>query len=110
MPTKIFAGVAAERKVNMLPRINKLFAVAAVAVGIAAPAAFAGAPRYETRRIPMGPRPDHYVLVRSSADRGVVRPYALVGDRQVRTVRRVVQRWSGSRYVGPAWVTERVVE
>ena len=94
----------------MFPRIKKLFAVAAIAVGIAAPAAFAGAPRYEARRIPMGPRPDQYVLVRTKVARGGVRPYALVGDRQGRTVRRVVQRWSGSRYVGPAWVTERVVE
>lgn len=94
----------------MRPRINKLFAVAAVAVGIAAPATFAGAPRYETRRVPMGPRPDQYVLVRTNADRGAVRPYGLIGDRKVRTVRRVVQRWAGSRYVGPAWVTELVVE
>ena len=92
----------------MSPQIRSL--VAAVAVGVLAPTAFAGAPKYETRRVPMGPRADHYVFVRVNAERGGDRPYALTGYGEVKTVRRVVQRWSGPRYIGPVWITERVVE
>ena len=38
--------------------------------------------RYELKRIPMGPRPDNYVLVRVDRAPQADRPYALTGDAQ----------------------------
>ena len=93
----------------MLPRIDRLVAVAAVALSLWAPAAFASVPKYQIRRVSMGPRPDQYVLVRAGREEAA-RPYALTGNREVRNVRRLVPRWSGARYIGPVWVTERVAE
>ena len=94
----------------MFSRMNKLVAVAAVAVSALSPAAFAGGPKYVARRVPMGPRPDQYVLVRVDRDNGKIEPYALTGRPEIKSVRRVVQRWSGSRYIGPMWVTERATK
>ena len=44
-----------------------------------------GQANYETKRIPMGPRPDQYVLVRKHpAPLQQDRPYALTGEREHR--------------------------
>ena len=95
----------------MLARTKKLVVAAVVvAGGVLTPAAFAATPNYTTRRIPMGPRPDQYALVRTDREGRGSSPYALTGRTEVRTVRRVVQRWSGARYIGPVWVIERVAK
>ena len=65
---------------------RKILFAAAIAIGAVAPAALADSgPRYVQQRIPMGPRPDNYVLVR--VDRAE-RPYALTGDVQSRRAER----------------------
>jgi hypothetical protein len=64
--------------------------IAAVAVVLTSSVAYAGAgnARYELKRIPMGPRPDHYVLVRADrATAGTERPYALTGDTRAQVQR-----------------------
>ena len=94
----------------MLGRTKKLVTVAAVAVGVLSTATFAATPRYETRRMSMGPRPDQYVLVRTDHEKRSSASYALTGRPVVKYERKLVQRWSGGRYVGPVWVTERVAE
>jgi len=48
-----------------------------------------GSAHYELKRIPMGPRPDNYVLVRVDRTPQAERPYALTGD--ARTERRNVR-------------------
>lgn len=56
------------------------FAVA-VSVGFVSASACAAAPgpRYALKRIPMGPRPDQYVLVRVDRAERADRPYRLTG-------------------------------
>jgi hypothetical protein len=94
----------------MTTKAIKLAIVAAVAVaaGMFSPAALAATPKYATRRVPMGPRPDQYVLVRVSRETRSSAPYALTGRPEVRIVRRLIHRWAGPHYIGPVWVTERV--
>ena len=56
--------------------------IAAIVVLATAGYAAAGtaSPRYELKRIPMGPRPDNYVLVRVDRAPQADQPYALTGD------------------------------
>jgi hypothetical protein len=77
---------------------KKVLIAAAIAVGSMAPMAFADSgPRYVLQRIPMGPRPDNYVLVR--VDRAE-RPYALTGDTQPRRAQRPAARYTPSHPKG----------
>ena len=46
-------------------------------------AAGTGTAQYELKRIPMGPRPDNYVIVRVDRTPQADRPYALTGDARV---------------------------
>ena len=64
--------------------------IAAVGVILTAGYASAAAPdaKYELKRIPMGPRPDQYVLVRTDRAVQAERPYALTGERQERRTER----------------------
>ena len=94
----------------MFAGMKQLVAAAAVAVGAFSTAACAAAPNYQVRRVPMGPRPDQYVFVRTAREAGAAAPYALTGRPEVRYERKLVQRWSGGRLIGPVWVTERVAE
>ena len=57
--------------------------IAATAVILTASYASAGTggANYELKRIPMGPRPDRYVLVRTDRATQDERPYALTGGR-----------------------------
>ena len=55
----------------------KYLASVAVVLG-ASTFAFAGSPRYELKRVNMGPRPDQFVLVRVYEP--TARPYALTGE------------------------------
>ena len=57
----------------------KLIVAAAIAVGVFSPAAFA-APKYQSKRIPGGPRPDRVLLVRVDHQKRGDRPYALTGQ------------------------------
>jgi hypothetical protein len=68
--------------------------IAAVAVVVTSSVAFAGTEnaRYELKRIPMGPRPDQYVVVRVDRAPQAERPYALTGDSQDRQVKRTNTR------------------
>ena len=100
-----------EMEVIMFGRLNQRFAAAALAASALVPAAFAGAaPQYVTTRLPMGPRPDQYVSVRVDQRKPAIAPYALTGQPEVRSERRLVQRWLGARFIGPVWVTERVTD
>jgi hypothetical protein len=47
------------------------------------------------------------VVVREHADRPTKAPYALTGQQKTKTSQRVVQRWSGPRYIGPVVERER---
>ena len=60
--------------------------IAAIAVVFLAGCASAGAPeaKYELKRIPMGPRPDQYVLVPADRAPQTEQPFALTGERQER--------------------------
>jgi hypothetical protein len=58
----------------------KLFVAGALAVGILSPGVCAAGPRYQTQRIPGGPRPDRFVLVRVGGGERRDRPYALTGE------------------------------
>jgi hypothetical protein len=91
----------------MLNRIHA--AVVATALAAATPALAAG-PRYETRRLPNGPRPDRYVPVRTDARRKPPAPCALTGPATIRAQRRLTHRWVGPRYIGPVWTTVYVEE
>lgn len=93
----------------MLKRITLIALGAALAAGAVSPA-LASTPGYEMRRLPDGPRPDRYVFVKKDGPRHSPAPYALTGPAHVSVTRHVVQQWAGSRYVGPAWTTEYVVE
>jgi hypothetical protein len=76
--------------------------IAAVVVVLSSSFAFAGPgnAKYELQRIPMGPRPDQYVLVRvDRATRGD-RPYALTGDTQERRAARPAARLTPSHAKG----------
>ena len=66
-----------------------------------------GSPRYELRRIPMGPRPDQYVLGRVYRQSRDEHPYRLTGHANAPAERRLVQRWAGTHYIGPVWVLDR---
>ena len=68
--------------------------VAAVAVVLTAGYASAAAPepKYELKRIPMGPRADQYVLVRTDRGSQDARPYALTGEREERRAERPAAR------------------
>jgi hypothetical protein len=87
---------------------KKATLAAVVAVGLFSPAAFADSstPKYELKRMGMGPRPDQYVWVRVDRDTRGDRPYALTGDTERPLQRRVVQRWAGPHYIGPVTVFE----
>ena len=50
--------------------------------------AFGGTPKYELKRINMGPRPDQYVLVRVPDRQRTERPFALTGETQERRAAR----------------------
>jgi hypothetical protein len=93
----------------MLKQITLIALGAALAAGAASPA-LASTPGYTVRRLPNGPRPDRYVFVKNDGPRHSPAPYALTGPVQVRVTRHVVQRWAGSRYIGPAWTTEYIAE
>jgi hypothetical protein len=68
--------------------------IAAIAVLVTAGYASAATetPRYALQRIPMGPRPDNYVLVRVDRAPQAERPYALTGDAQPARVERTNAR------------------
>ena len=68
--------------------------IAAVAVVLAAGYASAATPeaKYELKRIPMGPRPDQYVLVRTDRADEAERPYALTGEGEARRTQRPAAR------------------
>ena len=68
--------------------------IAAVAVILTAGYASAATPdvKYELKRIPMGPRPDQYVLVRADRAAQDERPYALTGEREERRAGRTAAR------------------
>jgi hypothetical protein len=94
----------------MFGRIKTIALAAALAAGAVSPA-LASPPRYEVRRLPNGPRPDHFVFVRiDDAPPRPRAPYALTGSAPVRATRHVVQRWAGPHYIGPVWTTEYVAE
>ena len=62
-------------------RAKKVLFAAAIAVGSMSTMAWADSgPRYVQKRIPMGPRPDQYVLVRADRAEQAERPYALTGE------------------------------
>ena len=61
----------------MLNRVT--IAVAGTVAAVLASPAFAGGPRYETKRLPMGGRADQYVMVRTAEAGRNDRPYALTG-------------------------------
>jgi len=64
----------------MLNMTKTLFA-GAIALGATACAVSADSgPRYVEKRIPQGPRPDQYVLVRAERAEAAERPYALTGQ------------------------------
>ncbi len=64
-------------------------------------------PRYELRRIPMGPRPDRYVLQRVYRAVLTERPDVSTAQARVPAKRRLVQRWAGPHYTGPVWEFDR---
>ena len=66
-----------------------------------------GSPRYELRRVPMGPRPDRYVLERVYRQARDGHPHKLTGQANAPVKRRVVQRWAGTHYIGPVWEIDR---
>ena len=72
----------------------KQVAIAAAALVLSSSFAVAGSggPKYELKRIPMGPRPDNYVLVRVDRPDHAARPYALTGDAQNRPVKQKAAR------------------
>ena len=68
--------------------------IASVVVVLTAGYASAATPdaKYELKRIPMGPRHDQYILVRTDrADRNE-RPFALTGEREERRAERPAAR------------------
>lgn len=85
---------------------------AAVAVGSVPALASAGtpdreSPRYELKRVPMGPRPDRYVFVRINREGRDERPEKLTGQIDASAKRKLVQRWAGTHYIGPVWELDR---
>ena len=68
--------------------------IAAMAVVLTAGCASAATPtaKYELKRIPMGPRPDQYVLVRADRAGQDEQPSALTGEREKRQAERSVAR------------------
>lgn len=83
--------------------------VAAVVAGASlslAAAAEASRVKYELKRIPMGPRPDHYVLVRADRHKPLGAPDSVAGRQRQKTELRLVQRWAGPHYIGPVWVRD----
>ena len=84
--------------------------VAAVVAGAGlslAAAAEASRVKYELRRIPMGPRPDHYVLVRADRQEPAGARHAVTRPQRHKIWKlRVVQRWAGPHYIGPVWVRD----
>ena len=76
--------------------------IAATAAVLTASFAFAGTgtARYELKRIPMGPRPDQYVVVRTDRAVPAERPYALTGDAQRDPAKRVNVRHAPSHPKG----------
>ncbi len=68
---------------------------------------YQGSPRYELKRVPMGPRPDQYVFERVYRLDGAERPRKLTGQTDVPAKRRLVQRWAGTHYIGPVWELDR---
>ena len=87
----------------------KVMAFTAIVVGVLSPSVAGATPRYVTRRVSMGPRPDQYITVRVEEARSHA-PYALTGQPEIKLVRRLVQRWAGSRFIGPVWTAERITE
>ena len=71
--------------------IKHIAAIAVVLTAGYASAATSDA-KYELKRIPMGPRPDHYVLVRTDRADQDERPYALTGEREARRAERPAAR------------------
>ncbi len=82
-----------------------LIAVAAGSVTVPASAGtrYQGRPSYELKRAPMGPRPDQYVFERVDRQDGAERPRRPTGQTDVPAKRRLVQRWTGTHYIGPVW-------
>ena len=72
---------------------RKAVVVAAIVAGSMSSAALASPqPKYVLKRIPGGPRPDQYVLVRTHEAKERQRPYALTGNAEERREHRVVSR------------------
>lgn len=87
---------------------KKMIVVAAVAAGSLALTACAHAAggEYELKRIPMGPRPDYYVMVRAGRHKPLGAPDSVAGPQRQKTELRLVQRWAGPHYIGPVWVRD----
>ena len=88
--------------------LKKLIVTAAV-VGALSAAGCAADPaesQYEVKRVG-GPRNDIYVLVPAEEGEPAAPPYALTGREERKPERRVVQRWAGTHYIGPAYEPER---
>ena len=67
--------------------IRPLTTVVLLAVALSVAGCASAADRYELKRVPMGPRPDQYVLV--PVDRGddAAKPYTLTGQAESRRER-----------------------
>ena len=92
--------------------LKTMLIAAAVAIGSAPALASAetpdrGSPRYEMKRVPMGPRPDRYVLERIYRQGRDEHPRKLTGQIGGSAKVRLVQRWAGTHYIGPVWELDR---
>jgi hypothetical protein len=72
--------------------IKHIAAVAVVLLTAGYASAATSDTKYELKRIPMGPRPDNYVLVRIDRADQDERPYALTGEREERRAKRPAAR------------------
>ena len=74
--------------------IKQIAAIAVVLVTAGYASAATQKASYELKRIPMGPRPDQYVLVRVDRAPQAEQPYALTGDAQPARVERNKPRYT----------------
>ncbi len=92
--------------------LKTMLIAAAVVVGSIPALASAGTPdrerpRYELKRVPMGPRPDRYVFERVYRQGRDEHSRELTPRTNAPAKRRLVQRWAGTHYIGPMWECDR---
>ena len=92
--------------------LKTMLIAAAVAVGSVPAQASAGTPnretpRYELKRVPMGPRPDRNVFERVFSQYHDEHPLELTGRTAAPVKWRLAQRWAETHYIGPVWDFDR---